>query len=116
MQKYLKKAALATMALLSKSGVQAVLYDATTPTMGWSSWYALGCEDMTAEKVMEQAELMLDSGLHDLGFEYVLVDDCWQERARNQLGFLDADKKRFPNGFKEISDYVHERGMLVGKY
>lgn len=119
MQKYFKQLTLASLALLSSSesqgGVNAVLYQSQTPQMGWSTWYALGCEEMTADKIKEQAELILDTGLHDVGFEYILVDDCWQSRGRNQLGFLDADKKRFPNGFKEISNYVHERAMLVGK-
>lgn len=44
----------------------------------------------------------------------MIVDDCWQARARNEIGFLDADYNKFPNGFEEVSDYVHDKGLLIG--
>lgn len=50
---------------------------ADVPQMGWSTWYALGCSDLTADAIKGQVDLLVSSGLVDLGFKYVLVDDCW---------------------------------------
>lgn len=112
-----KTASAAAMLLMAESAsAQGGFGLADVPQMGWSTWYALGCETLTADAIKQQADLLVSSGLSDLGFKYVLVDDCWQSRARNQLSFLEADLIRFPNGFKEVSDYVHDKGLLIGIY
>ena len=87
---------------------------ADVPPMGWSTKYAMSCKDLSADRIKAQVDLLVSSGLKDLGFKYVIIDDCWQARARNELGLLDADLNKFPNGFKEVADYIHEQGLLVG--
>lgn len=49
---------------------------------------------------------MVNDGYKDAGYEYVIIDDCWLEKNRTTDGKLQADKKRFPNGMKHLSDYV----------
>lgn len=46
-------------------------------------------------------------GYKDVGYEYVIIDDCWLEFERdNVTSELVPDRKRFPNGIKALADYV----------
>lgn len=87
---------------------------ARTPPMGWNSWNHFGC-DVSARLVRETADAMVSSGLRDAGYEYVVIDDCWQV-ARDPSGRLVADSTRFPDGIKPLADYVHARGLKFGLY
>jgi alpha-galactosidase len=51
-----------------------------------------------------------------LGYNYILIDDCWQERGRNATGFLNADRRKFPDGMKAVVDYIHSIELRVGIY
>lgn len=55
---------------------------------------------------MNAADLLVSEGYADLGYKYVIVDDCWLAKNRSHDGKLVADKKRFPSGIKALSDYV----------
>lgn len=59
---------------------------------------------------------MVQNELMDLGYNYILIDDCWQERGRDALGFLHADKRKFPDGMQAVVDYIHSIGLRVGLY
>jgi alpha-galactosidase len=59
---------------------------------------------------------MVDSGLRDVGYNYVVLDDCWAEMARNSEDMLVADPIKFPHGMGYVADEVHEMGMLFGMY
>jgi len=50
---------------------------APTPPMGWNSWNHFGC-DVSETLIMEMADAMVASGMKDAGYEYVVIDDCWQ--------------------------------------
>lgn len=49
---------------------------------------------------------MANDGYKDVGYEYVIMDDCWLAPSRAADGGLVADVKRFPNGIKNLSRYV----------
>jgi len=55
---------------------------------------------------MKAADLLVSEGYSELGYNYVIVDDCWLAKNRSADGKLQADKIRFPNGIKALSDYV----------
>lgn len=55
---------------------------------------------------MKVADLLVSEGYAKLGYQYVIVDDCWLAKNRSVDGKLQADKHRFPNGIKALSDYV----------
>lgn len=60
---------------------------------------------------------MVSNGLQEKGFQYILIDDCWQARARNMSdGKLPPDPLKFPKGMKDVVDYVHEKGLKAGIY
>lgn len=85
---------------------------AQTPPMGWNAWNVFG-ETVTVEKVKEQADLLIESGLAAQGFNYVIIDDTWQAR-RDTDGSIFSNK-RFGD-ITELADYLHERGLKLGIY
>ena len=107
----------APLALLGLTRVAPPVLDngvARTPPMGWNSWNHLGC-DVSAQLIRETADAMAANGLRDAGYQYVVIDDCWQV-ARDARGRLVADSVRFPGGMKPLADYVHARGLKFGIY
>jgi len=87
---------------------------ARTPPMGWNSWNHFGC-DVSAQLIRETADAMAANGLRDAGYQYVVIDDCWQV-VRDSRGRLVADTVRFPGGMKPLADYVHTKGLKFGIY
>ena len=87
---------------------------ARTPPMGWNSWNHFGC-DVSAQLIRETADAMIKGGMRDAGYQYLVIDDCWQV-ARDATGRLVADSVRFPGGMKPLADYVHSKGLKFGLY
>lgn len=58
---------------------------------------------------------MASYGLRDLGYKYVVLDDCWSE-GRNSSGYLVANSEKFPNGMAFVADQIHSLGMMFGMY
>jgi alpha-galactosidase len=50
---------------------------ALTPPMGWNSWNRFECE-INEQVVREAADAMVSSGMKNAGYEYIVIDDCWQ--------------------------------------
>lgn len=87
---------------------------APTPPMGWNSWNKFGC-NVSETLIKEIADAMVSSGMKDAGYEYVVIDDCWQV-SRDDNGVIVVDPERFPNGMKHVADYVHSLGLKFGIY
>ena len=87
-----------------------------TPAMGWNSWNPIRCEGLNEATIREIADAMISSGLRDVGYNYVNIDDCWMAPQRTADGHLQAHPERFPNGMKAVGDYLHERGLKFGIY
>ena len=87
---------------------------AATPPMGWNSWNKFGC-NVSEDLIRQVADAMVSSGMRDAGYQYVVIDDCWQvERDGN--GNIVPDPKRFPSGMKALADHVHAKGLKFGLY
>ena len=87
---------------------------AKTPPMGWNSWNKFAC-NVSEKLIMQMADAMVSSGMQDIGYEYIVIDDCWQvDRDRN--GEIVVDKDRFPHGMQYLADYVHSKGLKFGIY
>jgi alpha-galactosidase len=82
--------------------------------MGWNSWNRFECE-INEQIVRDAADAMVASGMKDAGYEYIVIDDCWQI-SRDELGFIQADPHKFPSGMKALADYVHSKGLKFGLY
>lgn len=63
--------------------------------------------------IKEMADRIVEDGYRDLGYEYVIIDDCWSLRERVD-GKLVADPALFPNGMKALADYIHSKGLKFG--
>ncbi len=87
----------------------------TTPPMGWNSWNTFG-KDINEELILKTAEFIAESGLKGCGYDYVVIDDCWAEKERDENGNLRADQEKFPNGIKYIADKIHSMGLKLGIY
>ena len=87
---------------------------APTPPMGWNSWNKFGC-NVSEKLIKEMADAMVENGLLDAGYEYIVIDDCWQV-GRDSLGNIIPDPERFPSGMKALADYIHRKGLKFGIY
>ncbi|MET8560245.1 NPCBM/NEW2 domain-containing protein [Streptomyces flaveolus] len=90
---------------------------ALTPPMGFNNWNSTHCRaDFNASMVKGIADLFVEKGLKDAGYQYVNLDDCWALPDRDANGKLVPDPARFPDGIKAVADYVHAKGLKLGIY
>ncbi len=87
---------------------------AKTPPMGWNSWNKFAC-DVSEDLIKQMADAMVSTGMRDAGYEYLVIDDCWQV-SRDKEGNIIPDPKRFASGMKALADYVHSKGLKFGVY
>ena len=87
---------------------------AKTPLMGWSSWNNYGY-NINDSIIKAQADAMVSSGLADLGFKYINIDDGFFD-GRNADGSLRINATKFPYGMKTLADYIHSKGLKAGFY
>jgi hypothetical protein len=104
---------------------------ASTPPMGWNSWDCYG-PTVEEHEVKANADYMA-ANLKDYGWEYIVVDIRWFVENDKAGGYNQTDPKyvldeygryqpatnRFPSskdgtGFKELADYVHDKGLKFG--
>jgi len=97
---------------------------ALTPPMGWNHWYA-HYDRITDKMMREAADIMISSGMADVGYQYVNIDDCWMNAPKNndpmRVGPLRDEKgnilpnRHFPD-MKGLTDYIHKKGLKAGIY
>lgn len=58
---------------------------------------------------MRTADLLVSEGYAAAGYEYLIIDDCWMEKERNEItNELMPDRERFPSGLSHLSAYVSQ--------
>lgn len=85
-----------------------------TPAMGWDNWNAFGC-DVSEDLLLGTARRMVELGMKDAGYYYVILDDCWSN-GRYENGTLRPDFEKFPNGMEHVANAIHELGLGFGMY
>ncbi|MFC2080580.1 glycoside hydrolase family 27 protein [Bacteroidota bacterium] len=103
--------ALASLNLRSQNGFDEL---ALTPPMGWNSWNTFRL-NINEDLVKEIADIFIEKGLKDAGYQYVVIDDGWQI-DRDENGNILASQEKFPSGIKSLADYIHSRGLKFGIY
>lgn len=88
---------------------------APAPPMGWNSWNTFS-ENINEELIRTTADAMVDQGLLDAGYQYLIIDDCWSLKQRDEHGRLVPDPEKFPHGMNAVADYVHAKGLKFGMY
>ena len=46
------------------------------PPMGWNTWNTFA-QNISEELILQSADAMVEMGLKDEGYEYIVIDDCW---------------------------------------
>jgi alpha-galactosidase len=97
---------------------------ALTPPMGWNHWYA-HYDRITDKMMREAANVMISSGMADVGYQYVNIDDCWMNAPKNndpkRVGPLrNKNGNIIPNYYfpdmKGLTSYIHGKGLKAGIY
>jgi alpha-galactosidase len=97
---------------------------ALTPTMGWNHWYT-HYDRITDTLMREAADVMVSSGMADVGYQFVSIDDCWMNAEKHsdplRTGPLrDAEGNVLPNrhfrDMRAMTDYIHGKGLKAGTY
>ncbi len=83
------------------------------PYLGWSSWSLQatkypgygGQNWLTAQHVKEQSDAM-QAKLQKHGYRHINMDSGWRG-GWDEFGRPVADAKKFPQGIRDVADYVH---------
>eukprot|EP00035_Acanthoeca_spectabilis_P008340 m.152325 g.152325 ORF g.152325 m.152325 type:complete len:452 (+) comp14318_c0_seq2:3577-4932(+) len=106
------------------------------PFMGWTSWQPTIDFAVNASDLLAAADSLEASGLREIGYEYILIDDGWPAcqvygengrcdvpPARLDDGTVIVDIKKFPestlganDGIKLVADKLHAKGFKIGIY
>ena len=102
--------------LSATSAIQAQAADdlAPSPPMGWNSWNWFGKNDINEQIVREVIDAMVNQGLRDAGYVYVVVDGGWRDTKLGPDGRLLPHPVKFPHGIKSLADYAHAKGLKFG--
>lgn len=100
--------------LVSKFSLSSQQVEMKTPPMGFMTWNYFGL-NISEQDIITLTDAMVETGLRDLGYEYIFIDDGWQG-GRDAKNNIVPDPKKFPSGLKYLVDYVHSKGMKIGIY
>ena len=65
-----------------------------TPALGWNSWNTFTW-DISEKLIMETADALVANGYLDAGYEYLVIDDCWSLKERDEQGNLVPTPRNF---------------------
>lgn len=87
-----------------------------TPQMGVITWNYQPCSalQVTADRTKLTADKMVELGLFDAGYKFLIQDDCWQAQQRDADGKLQANPVTFKDGIKSVADYAHGKNLKFG--
>lgn len=85
------------------------------PALGWNSWNTFTW-DINEQLIRDVADVFVSEGYLAAGYEYIVIDDCWSLKERDESGNLVADPEKFPSGMRALSDYIHSKGLKFGMY
>jgi alpha-galactosidase len=96
--------------------------------MGWNPWY-IHYTRITDALVRQAADAIVASGMADVGYQYVSIDDCWMRAASDASGKIDPARigpvrdgrgdilpnRSFPD-MSALTAYLHGQGLKAGIY
>jgi alpha-galactosidase len=83
--------------------------------MGYNPWYEYGV-NATESVILQQAQLLVSTGLAAAGFKSVNLDDGWMAGERTADGSLTWNTARFPHGIPWLAAQIHSLGLKFGIY
>lgn len=70
---------------------------------------------MSETLLLSTARKIVDWGLRDLGYKYIILDDCWST-YRGSNGSIMPNMTRFASGMAGIANQLHSMGLKYGMY
>ncbi len=111
MMKYLLSTILLFSLIFGTSGQRVA---SPTPPMGFMTWNYFK-DELTENDVRSIADALVSTGLRELGFDHIFIDDAWQG-GRDSRNNLIPDPVKYPSGMKALCEYVHSKGLKLGIY
>lgn len=87
---------------------------APVPPMGWMTWNYFA-DKINEKDLREIADALVSTGMAAAGYNYLFIDDGWQDGRDNRNNLI-PDPQKFPSGMKALADYVHNKGLKLGIY
>lgn len=89
-------------------------FEPKPPLMGWASWnnYRVNINE---DIIKSQADAMIAHKLNEVGYRFINIDDGFFG-GRDSTGQLLVHPTRFPNGMKNLADYIRSKGLKAGIY
>ncbi len=103
---------------------QASFGNAPLPPMGWNTWNAFHTK-IDEAKLLGSAQTIVDSGLRDLGYRYINIDDGWWQKRRQPDGRMVVRTQIFPSAagsepeetsLRPLVDRLHAMQLKAGIY
>ena len=85
-----------------------------TPPMGWVCRPAAGTP-LNQQAVLDTAEAMVENGLRNHGWSYILIDDGWQGQRGGRYNAILGNEENFPY-MEQLCDDTHSMGLKIGLY
>lgn len=85
------------------------------PVMGVNTWYEYRTAADEAD-VLDQARLLVSTGLAAEGYDFVDLDDGWMSASRTSAGALTWDTSKFPDGIPWLAATLQSMGLKLGIY
>ncbi|KAL1592691.1 hypothetical protein SLS60_011107 [Paraconiothyrium brasiliense] len=101
------------------------------PKMGYNTFNAFGC-NYDQEKLLLQAEAMVQYGLVEAGYNSIIFDDCFTERERGADGrllpgwgsnsylyysvLILTDLSKWPQGLRNVTQRLKDMGITASAY
>jgi len=89
-----------------------------TPILGWNTWCTqnkCGVDWCTSAEVLDVAQSIKASGMQAVGYDHILLDDCWGVRD-NKTKQIMGEPTRFPEGMPAFIAKIHALGFKFGLY
>nr|BAB08149.1 alpha-N-acetylgalactosaminidase [Acremonium sp. No.413] len=85
------------------------------PPMGFNNW-ARFMTNISESIFVDAAEALVKTGLRDVGYNRLNLDDGWSTMNRAANGSMVWDSKKFPKGFPWLTSYMKSNGFIPGLY
>jgi alpha-galactosidase len=88
---------------------------APTPYMGWDTYFALQ-GGFTESTILQEADLLKNTGLEADGYRIVWLDATWWQGNRDAAGNFVVSAAQWPHGIAWLASTLHANGFKLGVY
>lgn len=83
------------------------------PPMGWTAGKR-DCDEVTAESMLKVADHLVEKGLQEVGYNILVLNECWMDYYRDENEHLKANEEAFPGGLSSFASELSSRGIKLG--